>query len=254
MSAWSTSANLGDVLWHCHFLMTMGGCHQVFIKPEYIKELEELCAGCPITFHHVDERPSNSLDMWIANGFFEGKGLSFWNQPDIIGFLQSWYNHYGGFCGLPHPVYPSRRDMIWSCQSIQNANIRSTYPDVLIINSPPTSGQCPGYEHGEVCALGEELRANGLYVLFAQWEGCRPYSIAELAKLSIGAKLIIESANGPAFPTHNVWNMDCDRIVLLDPMFLDYGTEKKYFSAPNAERARQYCVELGYLVVGYFEK
>lgn len=246
MSAWSTSANLGDCLWHVHFLMTMGGEHQCYFKPEYLDQLREISNGYPITFHHVDERPNNSLDTWIANGMFENKGLSFWNQPDIVGFLQQWYNHYGGFCGMPRPVYEKRSDMIWSAPSIQKANIRS-YPDVLLLNTPPTSGQCPGYDHGEVCRLGEQLRENGLYVLFAQWEGERPYSITELAKLSTGAKLIIQSANGPSWPCWNVWNQECDRITLLSPMVLNYETPGRSEHANTAEEARAHCRNMGYL-------
>jgi hypothetical protein len=137
--------------------------------------------------------------------------------------------------------------MLWRSESILQAPVRDIPLDVLIINSPPTSGQCPGYDHGEVCRLGQELRENGLYVLFTNWEGETPYTITEIAKLSIRAKLIIEVANGPAFPTHNIWNTETDRIILLSPMFLDYHTGAKHLQAANAAEARKHCVELGWL-------
>lgn len=247
MIQWSSSSNLGDCVWQLHFLMTMGNSHTLWVKPEYIMQLAELARGSGIEVKNVWERPENTTDFWIANGMLQYRGIHFYNQCDIVGFLFEWFNHLGGHCGMPRPVYPDRQSMLWRSESILQAPVRDIPLDVLIINSPPTSGQCPGYDHGEVCRLGQELRENGLYVLFTNWEGETPYTITEIAKLSIRAKLIIEVANGPAFPSHNIWNTETDRIILLSPMFLDYQTGARHLQASNAAEARKHCVELGWL-------
>lgn len=247
MSQWSSSANLGDCLTHLHFLNKMGGDHKMWVKPEYLNQLCELGNGSNVAFGDVWNRPGNTIDFWRANGMLEHRGVFYRNDEDICGWLMNFYNHLGGHCGMPCPVYPDRPSMLWDSPNILNANVREVQFDVLIINSPPTSGQCPLYDHGELYQLGLDLRQSGLYVLFAQWEGETPYSICEIGKLSLGAQLIIESANGPCFTSHNVWNMDKDRITLLDPMRLDYGERGRHRHAANIEQARGYCVELGYL-------
>lgn len=219
----------------------------MWIKPEYIEQVSELASNSNVTIHNVWERPDNTVDFWIANGMLGYRGIGFHNEENIVEWLQNWFNHLGGHCGLPHPVYPDRRSMLWDCESIRNANVREVQIDVLIINSPPTSGQCPEYEHGEFYELGCSLRQNGLYVLFAQWEGSTPYTITELAKLSLRAKLIIQSANGPSFPCWTVWNEETTRITLLSPMFLDYQTKGLNLRAANVSQAKQHCIDLGYL-------
>lgn len=225
----------------------MGGEQAMWVKPEYIGQLRELAKGSLVDIHNVWERPPNTTDFWIANGLLMYRDIHFWNQCDIIGYLFEWFNHLGGHCGMPCPVYPSRPDMLWRSQSILDAKVRDVPLDVLIINSPPTSGQCPEYDHGALYQLGSDLREKGLYVLFTQWEGECPYSVAEIGKLSIRARLIIEVANGPSFPAHNIWNTTTPRIILLSPMFIDYHTGATHLQAANIEQARKHCVELGYL-------
>jgi hypothetical protein len=247
MSAWSSSSNIGDCLTHLHFLMKLGGEHSMWVKPEYIGQISEVAHGSNVTIHNVWERPEGTTDFWRANGMLEHKGVYYRNDNDICGWLMDWFNHLGGHCGHPCPVYPDRQSMLWDSEVILNANVRAVEYDVLIINSPPTSGQCPEYDHGELYELGLQLRQNGLYVVFAQWDGSIPYTLRELGKLSLGAKLIIESANGPCFLTHSIWNSKKDRITLLSPMYLDYGETGRHRHAANVAEATEHCQTLGYL-------
>jgi hypothetical protein len=227
--------------------MKMGGSHRYFVKPEYIPALEEVCLGSSIEFYPVDHRPSVSLDTWIANGFLADRGVHFWNQEDIIFYLQTWFNNYGGFCGMPCPVYHERKDMLWDAELFEDADVRECDYDVLLINSQPTSGQCLGYSQEEVDELGAELRRAGNYVLFAQYDGVCPYTLAELGKLSWGARLIIGTANGPLWPCYNSRTMEKDRIVFLSPMYLDYGLPGRTLHANTASEAREHCKTLNYL-------
>lgn len=223
---YSNGAHLGDALWTAHFLRRLPGSHTFHVLPEYVAGIAELMADRDVKILSTDERPPEARDTWIANASLESRGVVWRAQEDIMGFVQEYHNHLGGEAGLPHPAYVSRRDMLWDSASILAKLPHVPHPDILVVNADPKSGQCPDYSRGEMMEVIETLRHRypSLRITCTNINGVDDWSLSEIGAMSMTAKYIVAVANGPHWPTWNVWNQSAHRVILLSPMRLNFET------------------------------
>lgn len=240
MMSWGCGAHLGDALWSLSYLMKCKGTHALYVLPQFVHDLSMLASDTGVGIHSANDLPANAQDTWIANGRHEsGHNLFFRNQEDIMGFVFSYFNAFGN-------AWAAREDMLLDFQWLKPEKWRDT---VLILNTQPMSGQCPGYSQEEVNHLARELTMDGQRVVkVCDDDGSHKYSLVQIACLSAHSKLIIGGASGPFFATMNTAARNVHRIVFLDPMRIDYGTGVgPIHMAKNAEHARLILKECNYL-------
>ncbi len=240
MMSWGCGAHQGDNLFTLSYLLKCPGHHTLYVKPEFVQELRYLVADTNIWIESADGLPANSEDTWMANGRHESAhNLYFRNQEDIIGFIFEYFNAFG-------KAWNERSDMLFNFPWLKP----QPYPDlVLVLNSQPMSGQCPGYSQDEMNQLERDLVLDGHRVIrICDDQGGHKYSLLQIACLSAQSKLIIGGASAPFFVTMNTASKNAHRIVLLDPMRIDYGpTVGPIYMARNATEARTILKEQRYM-------
>lgn len=238
MSSWGCGAHLGDVFWTLSYLLKSQGHHTLYVLPEFVEPITPFAWGSNVTIKQAGELPPNAEDTWIANGRHEEKQVIFMNQEDIIGFVFDYFNSFG-------KAWNQRKDMLMDLPWIKPVKFRDT---VLILNTQPMSGQCPGYSQDEVNQLTRDLIMDGQRVVsVCNDDGSHKFSLAQIACIAAESKLIIGGASGPFFATMHTAASLAHRIVLLDPMFINYGeTVGPIYSAKHAEHARVILRECNY--------
>lgn len=181
----------------------------------------------------------------MANARHEPQGLYFQNQEDILGFVFSYFNAFGH-------AWNTREDMLFQFEWLKPEKHRDL---VLILNTQPQSGQCPGYSQEEINRLALDLMMDGQRVVKVCGEnGEHNYSLIQIACFSTQAKLIIGGASGPFFVTMNTAAQRAHRIVLLDPMRLDYGPNVgPIHNVKNVTEAREVLKSLNFLRYQHIE-
>lgn len=240
MMSWGCGAHLGDVLWGLAYTMRCAGNHTYHVLPQYVNELSPLAAGSRVQIASTDCLPPNAEDVWIANGRHENAGIQWLCQEDIIGFIQRYFNAFGN-------AWPTREEMLFDFQWLKPVKQKDV---VLILNTQPQSGQCPGYSQEEMNRLALDLVLDGQNVIrVCGDEGQHNFSLTQIACLSAQAKLIIGGASGPFFATMNTAAKNAHRIVLLDPMRIDYGPNVgPIHTVKNCSEARQILKESNYFL------
>lgn len=239
MMSWGAGGHIGDALWALSYLRRCGGHHTLYVLPQYVADFRPLAADSGVVVESAEHLPSNAQDTWIANGRHEDKGIQWLCQIDIVGFVQSYFNAFG-------EAWKTREDMLFDWPWLKPLKWRDS---ILIINTPPMSGQCPGYSQDELNQLAYELTRDGHRVVMVNdtHEINHPFSLLQIACLSASAKMIIGGASGPFFVTMNTAAKECHRIVLLDPMVLDYGPNVgPIYMAKNTQEAREHLKNLNY--------
>ena len=239
MMSWGCGAHLGDALFTLSYLLKCAGHHTLYVKEEFVRELRYLVPDTDVQVESTLGLPANAEDTWMANGKHEAQhDVYFRNQEDIVGFVHTYFNCFG-------KAWAEREDMLFSFPWLKPQAHRDL---VLIINAQPMSGQCPGYSQEELNKLATDLTMDGQRVVrVCGEEGQHNFSLLQIACLSSQAKLIIGGASGPFFATMNTAAKDCHRIVLLDPMRLDYGPNVgPIYNARNCTEARQILRDQNY--------
>jgi hypothetical protein len=215
MMSWGCGAHCGDALFALSYLRRCEGDHTLHVLPEFVEALRPLAHDRRVHIADTTNLPPNAEDTWMANGRHESKGLFFRNQEDIMGFIFGYFNAFS-------PAWKSREDMLFDWPWLRPLRWRDS---ILILNTQPMSGQCPGYSQSELNKLAVDLTLDGHRVVMVNDKDteAHQYSLLQIACLSASAKLIIGGASGPFFVTMNTAAKECHRIVLLDPMHIDYG-------------------------------
>lgn len=250
MNCHSFNSHLGDLIWALTAMSRLPGGHVLRCHPDYVKPLSELVEGLPITVSGMmDERDhaNNSFNCWIASGQFPS--INYRDDIDIMRFVQRYFNTMAIEARFEYPAFQTREAMLCDFPAIRRIDFerhldcKSAFTGILVINCDPKSGQCPRYSSSEMDALIERLRHAGHSVLAVEKA---ELSLVQIGALSVNAKLIIGCATGPWWPTMNVWNKDTQRICLLSPMKLDYGSVPIVHAADAAEVAT-ILTGMGYL-------
>lgn len=240
MLNWGCGAHLGDALFSLSYLLRCAGNHSLFVLPEYVDSLSHLACGSRVTVRSAHELPANAEDTWMANARHEAShGLYFRNQEDIMGFVFEYFNCFG-------KAWEDRSQMLFDFPWLKRHPQKKF---ILFLNTNPMSGQCPSYSQEEMNQLSTDLAMDGESVVnVVDRDGNHSFSLTQIAVLSSMASLIVGGASGPFFVTMNTAAADVPRIVLLDPMRLDYGpTVGPIHNVGNAAGAREVLKQMGYL-------
>ncbi len=245
MNVHSNHAHLGDSQWALQALYRMPGTHILRCNAEYVDALRELVAGTNIFVEDCSRIPPDSRDYWIASGLYESAGVRYRDDVDILGFVQKYFNAMCKEVGFD-PCFPTRESMVCAWPAVEDHPITPGVPNfkgILFINCDPKSGQCPCYSSSEMDTLIRRTEDTGHSVLAVEKA---ELSLLQIGQMSMYAKLIVGCATGPWWPCQNVWNKTTQRICMLDPMRLDYGSVP-IVHAKNAAEAETIMEGMGYL-------
>lgn len=214
--------HLGDNLIHCNYLRRLAiAYHDVQFRhaahKAYLSQLREVVEDLPsITLVPLEEAGSESIDVWKnRKGGFIGHRL----QADWVGFHLEFFDKLSLELGFKTPIQ-SADDLLFDYPAIAplspDTAIRayiSPPVDIIVVNSPPMSGQCAN--PGDLLWLVQGLmdRGHSVQYTWPHYQG----TVSAWGALSRSCKYIIGVATGPMWPTFNVWNKDtCERIIMLD--------------------------------------
>lgn len=237
--------HLGDNLVHLHFLRALAKQHpELFFThtcdAKHIAQLHPVVADLPNLSLTSDwsQLPPGALNAW------RGDNNHWYCHPLKLDFaryhVEAWFpvlaERMGLLCPFRTPAdlqfdYPALKD---------NGAWKIHNPDILIINSPPMSGQAAGYDPQAFINLALQLQAAGHEVATTHETGVAEIWCTLRAKLDVThigclsqrcCKAVIGVSTGPKWTTMNVWNRDTVKLRLL---LLD--TERVWIS-PNTVHA-----------------
>ncbi len=237
----SDNAHFGDLFWALLTMSKTAGSHTLHCNPVYHAELRGLAEGLPIAIEGLGNIPPNSLNCWIASGQFPG--IDYRDNIDIMAFVMRYMNALCRESGQKD-AFKTREDLLCGFPSIERG--LSCESEIMVLNADPKSGQCPRYSSSEMDGLISLLRTKHEVVISNSQSCSHSFSTRDIGSMSRFVKLIIASATGPMHPTFNIWNKDVPRIVLLDPMRLNYGTVPIEHAA-CAEEAQHILERTGWL-------
>lgn len=243
----SQNSHLGDIAWHCQILQLIGGSHEYYVPEEYAWQVREMVNGLVDVEVLTSEAPKEALSTWIACGRFEDRGVRYEHNIDLIEYLCRWGNEIARENGSE--FWFERGDLLASFPAILR-NFAAPEFDVLVVNSPPRSGQCPRWEQREMDCLIHELSNNCRVIQtntpYEMFLGVIKASLCNIGNLSLRAKLVIAVAAGPAFGALNVWRT-CPIYLLLDPIRLDYGEAHPVTHCASVGELRERLTKDGWL-------
>lgn len=247
--------NFGDNLEHLNFLRKVVAKTpdlQVFqySKPEVLPQLYEVVEDLPqIVLKHVDERPGDAINSWLSSdGFFH----SFpGRNSEHVKFMLGWFDHLAKKAGLENPIL-TVEDLLFDYPALLKPVPVPEPFDVLVINSPPCSGQYRGWNPGEWMQLARDLAQKNKVITTEKVDGLpctRDFnlSLTGIGSLSRDVKNIIGVATGPIWPTLNIWNHNRLnlRVMFVDNEYLRY--DSRSHTTSDMGRARQLAQENGIL-------
>ncbi len=213
--------HLGDNLVHLNFLrkVAIANPDRQFVHAaqwQYLKQLQDVVADVPNVelkdFNYTT--PSDSINAWRGDKQF------WYSHPDRNDFVkfhvEAWFPYLADRMGVKNPI-KCAEDMLFDYPAICQQTPNYTTFDVLVINSPPGSGQFRDYNEFALYEIINRMKENGLSVCSSH-----PYSqrsITQYGYLSLHCHTILMVSTGPSWPTFNVWNQNSikNRIILLEP-------------------------------------
>jgi hypothetical protein len=212
--------HLGDNLVHLHFMrkVALANPDREFIHAaqwQYIRQLGDLTSDIPnlnlMEYGYLT--PSDSINAWRGDKQF------WYSHPDRNDFVkfhvEAWFPFLSDRMGVENPI-KCAKDMLFDYPAIQQETPSIPTFDVLVINSPPGSGQFTTYNEFELFEVINRIKTKGLSVCASH-----PYSqrsITQYGYLSLHCPSILMVSTGPSWPTFNIWNQETvkNRIILLD--------------------------------------
>lgn len=246
----------GDALLHLNYCRRLIQANpgleiDYYLKPEQHHNLAELTEDLPqLKLGHVDHRPVDALNSWIAAGSY------FTDYPERnkyhLKFYLDWWRHLSGVVGLESPI-KTPEDMLFNYPALQKETALYDFnPDILFINSYPNSYQFADYSPWALDSLISALaRKNQVVVTQScgidQVRTTAGLTLTGIGNLSTRCKYIVAIATGPIWPTFNVWNHNRvqKRIIMVDNEFLEY--DSSCIHARTIDEARQLCAQEGLL-------
>ncbi len=213
--------HLGDNLVHLHFLrkVAIANPDRQFVHAaqwQYLRQLQDVIADLPNVelkdFNYTT--PSDSINAWRGDKQF------WYSHPDRNDFVkfhvEAWFPFLADRMNVENPI-KCAKDMLFDYPAIKAVK---TFPipfDVLIINSPPGSGQFQTYSEIAFDSIRTRMVEKGLDVV-TTWPAT-PASATQYGHLSLHCHTILMVSTGPSWPTFNIWNQDSvkNRIILLEP-------------------------------------
>ncbi len=222
--------HLGDNLVHLHFMrkVALANPDRQFIHAaqwQYLSQLKDLVSDIPnlglTDFNYMT--PPDSIDAWRgANGFWYQSEI----RNDFVRFhIEQWFPHLCERMKVENPI-KCAKDILFDYPAIRTQPRQPTGCDILVINSPPGSGQFSGYDQYQLAIVAGAMARNGQSVVVTDEFPKNlvsthrlGYTVTEIGYLSLYCHMILMVSTGPSWPTFNIWNQDTvmHRIILLEP-------------------------------------
>ena len=229
--------HLGDNLLTLHYLRGLAKAYPAFhfthaAPATYLGQLAPLAADLPnlsLSALHDSPPPPTAHNAWLgADGWF-------YAQPDRHDFVAIYLRHFRRLSqalGLPSP-FTKARDLLFDYPALAPATTAYTgLRGILVVNSPPQSGQFQSFSHEGFDRIIALLHAAGHCVYTTAPSSTKDAlctldlgsSVTDIGRLSADhVDAIIGVPTGPMWPTFNIWNADTikTRILLLDTERVD---------------------------------
>ena len=263
--------HLGDNLVHLNFLrrVAIANTDKKFVHAAsyiHLPQLRDVIADVPnVALTELEHDPFYAYcpfdaPEWRSTNYphtgdftfnaWRGAGGDWYNHPDRNDFVEyhtsHWFPKLADLMGVSNPV-TCRESMLFDYPALINQENRKAGNfwdtpdfDVLVINSPPGSGQLAGYDEYalwetaiQICAKGRKVvcthrprgSVNGHDNLRVTTD--RALTVTQIGNLSLRCHTIVMVSTGPSWPTFNRWNasvIQCmdkashpRRIILLEP-------------------------------------
>ena len=237
--------NIGDNFEQLHFLRRLVAkypdlqCTQ-YIKPEVLPHVGEVIEDTPqIAVKHVDERPNDATNSWLACDDFIHKFPG--KNADHVRYMLAWFQHLAHKVGLESP-HSKPEDLLFDYPALLKPTL--TDYDILFINSAPLSGQLRSYNSNAFNALAHELASKNRIITTDKCDGLpctRDFNLTltGIGSLSRHVHSVIGVATGPLWPTLNIWNHNRLklRIIMVDHEQLRYDASCKHASSIDQARS-----------------
>ena len=223
--------HLGDQLFTLHYLRALAKAypeiHFDHAAPKnYLDQLAPLTADLPnLTLADPTYFASNGrVDTWVgASGWF-------YTQPDRHDFVAIYHRHFANLSralGLACPFAGADpRDLLFDYPALEMPPADGGVARLLVVNSPPQSGQFQGFSHDGFDRVIALLDAAGHNVITTSpsliadipCTQAQRMDVTAIGRLAQRCTAIIGVPTGPMWPTFNVWNADTTtlRLLLLD--------------------------------------
>ena len=220
--------HLGDQLLTLHFLRAQAKAHPEITfrhtaPAQYFNQLGEVIKDLPNVFIGFEfaKIPADALNTWLgADGWF-------YSQPDRHDFVAIYLRHFANLSralGLPNVLFTPRQLLFDYPALAPHTDRYAGLRGILVVNSPPQSGQFPAFSHDGFDAIIAQLHAAGHCVYTTAPSRTKDAlctldlgsSVTDIGRLSADhLDAIIGIPTGPMWPTFNVWNADTIKLRLL---------------------------------------
>ncbi len=212
--------HLGDNLVHLNFLrkVALANPDRQFVHAaqwQYLRQLQDVIADVPNVelkdFNYTT--PGDSINAWRGDKQF------WYSHPDRNDFVkfhvEAWFPYLADRMGVENPIILPV-DMLFDYPAILG-DLKASDIDVLIINSPPGSGQFREYNESSFEPIITRMAEKGLQVV-STWPA-KGLSVTQIGNLSLYCHTILMVSTGPSWTTFNIWNSISvkNRIILLEP-------------------------------------
>jgi hypothetical protein len=203
---------LGDNLVHLNYLRKV--CKENFdlefthhVNPAYLDQLAPLVEDTPIRLQELSI-PSGAHNAWI------GRDNYFYNHPlqhDWVAFYLEWFDHLSNILEVSSPI-ACKEDLLFDYHAL-NEPYEMDF-DVLVINSPPSSGQLPDFTPQFFEKRVRELSNQGLKVVTTAPTGMVSCTldwgldVTGIGAISKYCQHIEGVATGPMWTTFNIFNQN----------------------------------------------
>ena len=224
--------HLGDNLLALHYLRAQAKAHPEIhfshaAAETYLPQLAPLTADLPnLSLHPIVSGVPNwipdAINTWLgADGWFYG-------QPDRHDFVAIYLRHFARLShalGLPSP-FTTARDLLFDYPALEMPPADGGVARLLVVNSPPQSGQFQSFSHDGFDRVIALLDAAGHNVITTSpsliadipCTQAQRMDVTAIGRLAQRCTAIIGVPTGPMWPTFNVWNANTTplRLLLLD--------------------------------------
>ena len=203
---------LGDNLVHLNYLRKVckenpGIEFTHHVNPAHIDQLTPLVQDTPISLQGLSI-PPHAHNAWI------GKDNYFYSHPlqhDWVAFYLEWFDHLSNILEVSSPM-ACREDLLFDYPAL-NEPYEMDF-DVLVINSPPSSGQLPDFTPQFFEKRVRELSNQGLKVVTTAPTGMVSCTldwgldVTGIGAISKYCQHIEGVATGPMWTTFNIFNQN----------------------------------------------
>ena len=226
--------HLGDNLLSLHYLRGLAKAHPELhfthaAPATYLDQLAPLTADLPnLSLHPL----ATSVPNWIRDAVNTWLGADGWfyTQPDRHDFVAIYHRHFANLSralGLACPFAGADpRDLLFDYPALEMPAADGGVARILVVNSPPQSGQFQGFSHDGFDRVIALLDAAGHNVITTSpsliadipCTQAQRMDVTAIGRLAQRCTAIIGVPTGPMWPTFNIWNADTTtlRLLLLD--------------------------------------